>query len=124
MAEQEIPEFSVQELGDFLADRFSESISEEFVKNKISGSVFLKLTESQLEKMVTAIGDVVELQSLQKRVLNSSAMVSKQLTISYISSFVLNFHILICTLGFREKVPVVVPNNRLVSQIHRYEILT
>ena len=93
---------------------YCESISEEFVKNKISGSVFLKLTESQLEKMVTAIGDIVELQSLQERVNNSStAMVSKQLAIT-----VMGFA-LMCTLGFRGEVSVKVPNNQLVSQIHR-----
>ena len=36
--------------------------------NKISGSIFLKLTEHSLEQMIPAIGDVVELMGLQEEV--------------------------------------------------------
>ena len=47
--------------------REDEEVSAAFKKNKISGSVFLRLSEGQLGRMVEAIGDVVELQALLKR---------------------------------------------------------
>ena len=60
--------FSTDELCSFLAETFDEDVTESFRKNKITGSTFMKLSEQQIEKMVTAIGDVVELRALQSRV--------------------------------------------------------
>lgn len=71
MEEKLIPEFSVKEFCNFLAKKFDKEIADTFEKNKISGSIFLKLSENQLERMVEAMGDVVSLQSLQSRVKDS-----------------------------------------------------
>ena len=68
MEEELIPNFSVQEFSSFLAEKFDEGIAAEFEKNKISGPLFLNLTENHLGKMVSAIGDIVELKLLQCRV--------------------------------------------------------
>ena len=66
--EELIPTYSVKEFADYLADHFNAEIADSFEKNKISGRLFLKISEAQIEKMVEALGDVVELQSLQSRV--------------------------------------------------------
>ena len=66
--EELIPTLSVKEFGDYLADHFGKDIAASFEKNKISGSLFLKLKEAQIGKMVEAIGDIVELQELQSKV--------------------------------------------------------
>jgi hypothetical protein len=68
MEERLIPNFSVKEFASFLAERFEECVSQQFEENKICGSIFLKLTEDQIGRMVDCIGDLVELQSLQSRV--------------------------------------------------------
>lgn len=68
MEEKQIPTFSVKELSDFLAEKFNQDIADSFERNKISGPLFLKLSENQLEKIVEAIGDVIKLQSLQSRI--------------------------------------------------------
>ena len=68
MEESLIPAYSVRELSDYLYEHFDRDVSEAFERNKISGSSFLKLSESQLGRMLEAIGDIVELQSLQCRV--------------------------------------------------------
>ena len=78
MEEYLIPNFSIKELASFLAERFDETLANEFEKNKISGPVFLKLTENQIGRMVPAIGDVVELQSLQRRVQEVAASAGTQ----------------------------------------------
>jgi len=58
-------ELSVENFGMLLADKgFDSEIVESFKSNKISGKRFMKLTETQIEKLVTAIGDVVELKGL------------------------------------------------------------
>ena len=44
-----------------------------FEKNKISGSVFLKLSETQIGRMVEAMGDI-ELQSLQCRIIHEAGV--------------------------------------------------
>lgn len=67
MDEQLIPNFSVQEFVSFVAENYDQEIAAEFEINKISGRIFMKLSEDQLGKMVPAIGDVIELQSLQCR---------------------------------------------------------
>ena len=58
----------VNQFCEFIAKSFDEEVSAAFKKNKISGSVFLRLSEGQLGRMVEAIGDVVELQELQSKV--------------------------------------------------------
>ena len=60
--EKPLPNFSVKELSDFLAKAFNQDIADSFEKNKISGPLFLKLSENQFGKIVEAIGDVIELQ--------------------------------------------------------------
>ena len=58
-------ELSVENFGTLLADKgFDSEVVESFKSNKISGKRFMKLTETQIEKLVTAIGDVVELKGL------------------------------------------------------------
>lgn len=59
---------SVEEFADFLSDIFDEDIVNIIQKNKIAGATFLKLSERQIEKMIPAMGDVVELRELQARV--------------------------------------------------------
>ena len=71
--EKQLPNFSVKELSDFLTKAFNQDIADSFEKNKISGPLFLKLSENQFGKIVEAIGDVIELQSLQYRVQDSVA---------------------------------------------------
>ena len=44
-----------------LSTRFDEVVTESFRMNKISGHCFMKLSEQQMGRIVTAIGDVVEL---------------------------------------------------------------
>ena len=68
MEEKLIPTFSVREFSDFLAENFDDEVADSFKQNKISGSLFLKLSEDQLGRMVQAIGDVVNLTSLQSRI--------------------------------------------------------
>ena len=41
-----IPSFSVREFADYLAEHFDQDVADAFEKNEISGSSFLKLTES------------------------------------------------------------------------------
>lgn len=73
MEEKLIPTFSVEEFSSFLAEGFDEDVADTFEKNKISGSLFLKLSEDQLGRMVEAIGDVVNLKLLQGRVQDINA---------------------------------------------------
>ena len=57
---------SVAEFSEYLLNKFDEDVVNIIKNNKISGSIFLKLTECQLEQMIPAIGDVVELMGLQE----------------------------------------------------------
>ena len=75
MEEKLIPSYSFREFSEYLANYFDQEVANAFEKNKISGSSFLKLSESQLGRMVEAIGDIVELQSLQSRVHEAGAKV-------------------------------------------------
>lgn len=59
---------SVAQFSDFLSNRFEEDVVDIMKKNKIAGATFLKLSERQIERMVPAIGDVVELRELQTRI--------------------------------------------------------
>ena len=45
--------------------KFDKDVVESFRVNKISGSVFLQLSEEQIGKMVKAIEDVVQLLNLK-----------------------------------------------------------
>lgn len=59
----------VGDFADFLVDEyFDEDVVAIMKSNKISGATFLKLSERQMEKIVPAIGDVVELRELQARI--------------------------------------------------------
>ena len=73
---------SVAEFCHFLSTKFDDDVVTSFRENKISGANFTKLSERQLERLATAIGDVVELQTLQEKVKKmtalSSQLVSKQ----------------------------------------------
>lgn len=63
-----IPKLTVEEFGEFLSAKFDHDVIESLRVNKVSGGTFMKLNEQQIGWMVTAIGDVVELIELQKRV--------------------------------------------------------
>jgi hypothetical protein len=58
---------SVGEFADYLTFNFDDEIVDTMRKNKISGATFLKLSERQIEKMIPAVGDVVEMRELQAR---------------------------------------------------------
>lgn len=68
MATKDLPRYSVGELCDFLSTSFDDEVVSAFRSNKISGSSFMKLSNSQIEKIIPAMGDAVELQALQDRV--------------------------------------------------------
>ena len=72
---EKIPTLSVLEFCDFIAERFDDDIADAFRANKIAGSTFLKLSDDHMGKMVAAIGDVIELQALQSKVLEVRAQV-------------------------------------------------
>ena len=55
MEEKLIPSYSVRGFSEYLANYFDQEVANAFEKNKISGSSFLKLSESQLGRMVEAI---------------------------------------------------------------------
>lgn len=61
--------FSVEQFSEYLAVKFDNDVVESFRANKISGSIFLQLSEEQIGKLVSAIGDVVEISNLQAKVL-------------------------------------------------------
>lgn len=81
LAEKRIPSLNVFEFCDFLPPRFDEVVTESFRMNKISGHCFMKLSEQQIGRIVTAmIGDVVELMDLQSRVIKLLNPLSEQLS--------------------------------------------
>ena len=80
LAEKRIPSLNVFEFCDFLSTRFEEDIVELFRMNKVSGRCFMKLTEQQMGRIVTAIGDVVELMDLQSRVIKLLNPLSEQVS--------------------------------------------
>lgn len=55
---------SIAEFADYLSTKFDQDVVD-IMKNKISGATFLKLSERQLENIVPAVGDVIELRELQ-----------------------------------------------------------
>ena len=50
-----MPAMSVSEFAQYLSIKFDEDVIEVMQKNKISGATFLKISESQFEKMIPAI---------------------------------------------------------------------
>ena len=68
---EDVTELNVHQFCEYLAAKFDTDVVESFRSNKISGSIFLRLSEEQLGKMVTAIGDVVQLSTLQAKILVS-----------------------------------------------------
>ena len=63
---KELGSLSVCEFAEFLGTKFDEEVVEAFRRNKISGSIFQLMSEEQITSLVTAIGDIIELQQLQK----------------------------------------------------------
>lgn len=53
---------SVGEFCDFLSTKFDDDVIASFRSSKISNANFTKLSEQQLEKLVTAVSDVMKLQ--------------------------------------------------------------
>ena len=80
LTEKRIPSLNVFEFCDFLSTRFDEVVTESFRMNKISGHCFMKLSEQQMGRIVTAIGDVVELLDLQSRVIKLLNPLSEQVS--------------------------------------------
>ena len=72
-SEESVPVMSVDEFCDFLSTKFDDDVVTTLRENKISGASFTKLSERQLEKLVTAMGDVVELQALQEKIQKMTA---------------------------------------------------
>ena len=70
-----IPNFCIQELYEYLLEKFDDDVASSFRRNKIAGSHFLKLSEVQIGKMVPAIGDIVDLQTLQGEVCKAELQV-------------------------------------------------
>ena len=63
-----VPEFTIDELAEFLSERsVREEVIENFRKNKISGGVFLVLTEEDLKELVPLIGERTEIRALLKQ---------------------------------------------------------
>lgn len=60
--------FSIEELYDYLLIKFDEDVARTFRMNKIGGPQFMKLSPLHFNQLVPAIGDVVDLQSLQSEV--------------------------------------------------------
>lgn len=73
--EDTVPTMSVGDFAAFLSEKFDEDVVEVMKKNKIAGATFLKLSERQMENMVSAVGDVVELKELQARITSLSEQV-------------------------------------------------
>ena len=63
---KELQCLSVSEFSEFLATKFDDDVVQAFEKNKISGSVFLLMTDNKIGSLVPAIGDVILLQQLQR----------------------------------------------------------
>jgi len=64
---------NVEQFCDYLVLKFANDVVESFRTNKITGSVFLQLTEEYIGKIATALGDVVQLTSLRTKILVSLA---------------------------------------------------
>ncbi len=82
--EKTIPKFTVDELGEFLSSKFDDDVIESLHANKVSGGTSMKLTEQQIGRMVTAIGDVVELMALQSRVTKMLNPLSEQVSFCHL----------------------------------------
>ncbi len=82
--EKAIPKLTVDELGQFLSSNFDADVIDSLRANKVSGGIFMKLTEQQIGRMVTAIGDVVELMALQSRVTKMLNPLSEQVSFCHL----------------------------------------
>ena len=87
-SEESIPKMSVEEFCEYLSVKFEEDVIESLRKNKISGKSFMKLSEQQLERLVVAIGDVVELQALQTRVKRKLNPLAEQVCFDRVSQYI------------------------------------
>lgn len=61
---------SVGEFADYLTYDFEDDVVDIMRKNKISGSTFMKLSERQMERMIPAVGDLVQLREMQARLIS------------------------------------------------------
>ena len=68
---EDIRKLNVEQFCDYLVLKFDNDVVESFRANKITGSVFLQLTEEHIGKIVTALGDVVQLINLRTKILVS-----------------------------------------------------
>lgn len=92
MEEKQIPTLSTKDFSIYITETFDADIGESFLNNKISGSLFLKLSESQIVRMVPALGDVIELQSLQSRV-QDSLQVNSLLILMFVCMYVVLYRV-------------------------------
>ena len=75
---------SVTEFAEYLSRTFDEDVFDVMKSNIISRSVFLKLSERQIECMIpAAVGDVVELMALQDEVKTTESDVCAMNYIKY-----------------------------------------
>ena len=66
MAENpEVKEVESLTVSEFLETKVDQEVVETLEKNKISGSIFLLMSDQQLSSLVPAIGDLISLQQLQ-----------------------------------------------------------
>ena len=64
-----IKELNREDFGDFLLEKgVDQEVASLFVSNRISGSVFLKLTEDELKELIPTIGDRILVKELLKEV--------------------------------------------------------
>ena len=56
---------SVPQFSEFIASKLDDEVGDVFQKNKISGSIFLLMSEAQISALVPAISDVITLKQLQ-----------------------------------------------------------
>ena len=76
---------SVTQFADYLSDKFDEDVIDVMKRNKISGATFLKLSEKQLEKIIPAVGDIVEPKELQIKIDSTPEHVRKVLLLLFLS---------------------------------------
>ena len=62
---KDVPSMNITEFCEFLGSKFDLDVVAVFEKNKISGSLFMLMSEEQIKSQVSAIGDHIMLQQLQ-----------------------------------------------------------
>ena len=87
---KELQHLTVEEFSEFLETRFDDEVAGAFYKNKISGEIFLLMTENQITSIVPAIGDVIKLRQLQA---SCSSVYSSPVPSSLSSSSTVGFNL-------------------------------